>query len=91
MSENKKEKVINVGITKELTDFLDKWTQKSFEEKEEEKEEKPGLEVKRVIVEMAKKELEKINKEFEKDNITDEEWDRCIKKADKISDLVRWF
>lgn len=88
MSENKKEKVINVGITEELMGFMDKWTQKSFEEKEEEK---PGLEVKRVIVEMAKKELEKIKKELEKDNITDDEWDKCFNKIDKISDVIRWY
>ena len=90
MSENKKEKVINFGLTDELIEYLDKWTKKSFEEKEE-KQEKPGLEVKRVIVEMAKKELEKIKKELEKDDITDEEWDRCIKKVHKISELVQWY
>lgn len=90
MSDNKKEKVINVGVTDEIMEFMEKWTAKSFEENEK-KEEKPGLEVKRVIVEILKKELGKIKEAFEKENITDEEWDKCVMKTQKISEIVQWY
>ena len=92
MSEStRKEKVINVGITEELMAFMDKMTEKNSEESDFKKSEKVGLEVKRVIAEILKKELEKMKKEFEKDNITDEEWDKLLNKMDKISEVVRWY
>lgn len=92
MSEStRKEKVINVGITEELMAFMDKMTEKNSEESDFKKQEKIGLEVKRVIAEILKKELEKLKVEFEKDNITDEEWDKLLKKMDKISEVVRWY
>lgn len=87
----RKEKVINVGITEELMAFMDKMTEKNSEESDFKQQEKVGLEVKRVIAEILKKELEKMKKEFEKDNITDEEWDKLLKKMDKISEVVRWY
>lgn len=92
MSEStRKEKVINVGITEELMAFMDKMTEKNSEESDFKKSENVGLEVKRVIAEILKKELEKMKNEFEKDNITDEEWDKLLKKMDKISEVVRWY
>ena len=92
MSEStKKEKVINVGITEELMAFMDKMAEKNSEESDFKKSENVGLEVKRVIAEILKKELEKMKNEFEKDNITDEEWDKLLKKMDKISEVIRWY
>lgn len=91
METNKKEKVVSVGITEELRNFLNEWTERTMQEAKEFKEEKKiGIEVKEAIVEIAKNELTKVEKEFEK-NPEDQEWFRLMEKADKISDLVRWF
>lgn len=87
MSENKKEKVINVGITEELTDFINKWAERTSEEKPE----KPALEVKRAIVEVVKKEVEKLKEKFNKENITETEWEKCVQKLHKLSEVVQWY
>lgn len=83
----KKQKEITVGMTEELMGFLDKWMEKEIDNKPE----KPGLEVKRVIVEMAKEELEKIKSRMKRINIMDDEWDKLIDKMHKISELVQWY
>ena len=91
METNKKEKVVSVGITEELRNFLNEWTERTMQEAKEFKEEKKiGIEVKEAIVEIAKNELTKVEKEFE-ENPEDQKWFRLMEKADKISDLVRWF
>ena len=92
MSEIGKKKEINFGITDELKNFLNDWTERTFESAENlNKEKKIGVEAKEMIVEITKTELEKVETELKKDNITDDEWFRLIEKIDKLSDLVRWF
>lgn len=88
--EGKKEKVVNFGLTEELINYLNDLTERSFN-KAEEKDEKPGLGVKRVIAEMAKKEVEKIQKELDKDNLSRDEWFDLMQKANQISELIRWY
>lgn len=88
--EGKKEKVVNFGLTEELMNYLNDLTERSFN-KAEEKDEKPGLEVKRVIAEMAKKELEKIQKKLDKDDLSETDWFDLMEKTNKISDLIRWY
>lgn len=88
--EGKKEKVVNFGLTEELMNYLNDLTERSFN-KAEEKDEKPGLGVKRVIAEMAKKEAEKIQKELDKDDLSRDEWFDLMHKLDQISDLVKWY
>ena len=83
----KKQKEITVGMTEELMGFLDKWMEKEIDNKPE----KPGLEVKRVIVEIAKEELEQIKSKMKRVNIMDDEWDKLIAKMQKISELVQWY
>ena len=92
MSEIGKKKEINFGITDELKNYLNDWTERTFESAENlNKEKKIGVEAKEMIVEITKTELEKVETELKKDNITDDEWFRLIEKIDKLSDLVRWF
>jgi len=92
MSEIGKKKEINFGITDELKDFLNDWTNRTFESAENlNKEKKIGIEAKQMIVEITKRELEKVDTELHKDNITNDEWFRLMDKIDKLSDLVRWF
>ena len=97
----KKEKVVNVGMTDGLMNFLDKWMEKmeasSKEEKmeasskEENKEEKPGVEVKKLVCEMMKSELNKIDEELNDKKLDDSEWNQLMEKVDKISDIVKWW
>ena len=87
MSENKKEKVINVGLTDELIEFINKWMEKN----DEEEPEKPALEVKRAIVEIVKTEVEKLKEKFNKENITENEWEKCVQKLHKLSEVVQWY
>lgn len=91
--ENKKEKVVNFGLTEALMDYLNNLTERSFNENEDENK-KPGLEVKRVIAEMAKKELEKIQNKLNglgDDDFSKKEWFDLMEKANRISDLIRWY
>lgn len=95
MSEIGKKKEINFGITDELKNFLNDWTTKTFESAEKLNEEKNeeknvGIEVKVAIVEIVKRELEKIEKELNKCD-DDDNWFKLIEKIDKISDIVRWW
>ena len=92
MSEIGKKKEINFGITDELKNFLNDWTNRTFESAENlNKEKKIGTDAKQMIVEITKRELEKVDTELHKDNITNDEWFRLMDKIDKLSDLVRWF
>lgn len=97
METNKKEKVINVGMTDELMTFLNNWTERTLNETKEMTEEKRkiGIEVKLAIAGIAKNEVEKIDKELSEldynDKDKDMKWFKAIEKLDKISDLVRWF
>ena len=92
MSEIGKKKEINFGITDELKNFLNDWTNRTFESAENlNKEKKIGTDAKQMIVEITKRELEKVDTELHKDNITDDEWYKLMNKIDKLSDLVRWF
>lgn len=91
MSEIGKKKEINFGITDELKNFLNEWTEKTFESAENlNKEKKIGTEVKQAIVDITKVELEKVEKELNKCK-DDDEWFKLIEKIDKLSDLVRWY
>ena len=91
MSEIGKKKEINFGITDELKNFLNEWTEKTFESAENlNKEKKIGIEVKQAIVDIAKVELEKVETELNKCK-DDAEWFKLIEKVDKLSDLVRWY
>lgn len=88
----KKEKVVNVGMTDGLMNFLDKWMEKmEAAAKEENKEEKPGVEVKKLICEMMKGELDKIDEELNNKKLDDSEWDQLMERVDKISDIVKWW
>lgn len=91
MSEIGKKKEINFGITDELKNFLNEWTEKTFESAENlNKEKKIGIEVKQAIVDIAKAELGKVETELSKCK-DDSEWFKLIEKVDKLSDLVRWY
>ena len=90
MSEVGKKKEINFGITDELKNFLNDWTEKTFESVEKIDGKKIGIEVKQAIVDIAKVELEKIETKLRKCE-NDDEWFRLIEKIDKLSDLVRWY
>ena len=91
MSEIGKKKEINFGITDELKNFLNDWTERTFESAENlNKEKKIGIEVKQAIVDIAKEQLEKVETELNKCK-DDDEWFKLIEKIDKISDLVRWY
>ena len=91
MSEIGKKKEINFGITDELKNFLNEWTEKTFESTENlNKEKKIGIEVKQAIVDITKTELEKVENELNKCK-DDDEWFKLIEKVDKLSDLVRWY
>ena len=88
----KKEKVVNVGMTDGLMNFLDKWMEKmEASSKEENKEEKPGVEVKKLICEMMKGELNKIDEELNNKKLNNSEWDQLMERVDKISDVVKWW
>lgn len=88
----KKSKEVNFGITEELKNFLNDWTDRTLNKSLEITEgKKIGIEVKEAIVEIAKRELEKVDGELNKRNVKDDEWYHLIEKVDKISDLVRWF
>lgn len=88
--EGKKEKVVNFGLTEELMDYLNDLTERSFN-KAEKKDEGPGLGVKRVIAEVAKKEMEKIQKKLDKDDLSRDEWFDLMREAEQISDLIKWY
>lgn len=88
----KKEKVVNVGMTDGLMNFLDKWMEKmEAANKEENKEEKPGVEVKKLICEMMKCELNKIDEKLNDKKFDDSEWNQLMERVDKISDIVKWW
>ena len=91
MSDIGKKKNINFGITDELKNFLNDWTERTFESAENlNKEKKIGIEVKQAIVDIAKAELEKVETELSKCK-DDDKWFKLIEKVDKLSDLVRWY
>lgn len=91
MSEIGKKKEINFGITEELKNFLNDWTERTFESAENlNKEKKIGTEAKQMIVEITKRELEKVENELKKCD-DEHEWFKLIEKIDKLSDLVRWY
>ena len=87
MSEATKKKEVKVGITDELKEFLNTIMDRAEEEKEGRK---IGTDVKEAIVEIAKRELEKIDKKLEV-TTNDDEWNRLIEKVDKIADIVQWW
>ena len=88
----KKEKTINFGITEELKNFLNEWTETTMQEAKDLNGERKeySKEIKVAIVEIAMRELGKIDKQLSEidDN---QEWFRLMEKVDKISDVVRWF
>lgn len=83
-----KKKEVKVGITEELKDFLNAWMEKATEEKEEKNY---SNDIKIAIVNIAERELSKIDEELDKGKLEDDKWFRLIDKVEKISDLVRWF
>lgn len=87
-----KEKTVNIGLTEDTINYFKEMTEKTFEKmnKDEEKE-RIGTEIKKVVVEIATREVEKIDEKLKKDNIKHDDWLRCIEDLDKITDLIRWM
>ena len=90
MESTKKEKTINVGLSTELMDYFNKMLDIAVENSKEEKG-KLGNEVKVTVVEIVKREIEKIDKLLKKDDLDKDEWFDAIEKIDKLTDLIRWF
>jgi len=84
--ENKKEKVINVGITEELINFIKEQTTIQREEKED----KPGREVKEQICKLVSKEVDKIEIELRGETDYGKKLD-LIGLLDKLADIVRYW
>lgn len=88
----KKTKEINVGMTDELMDFLNKWMEKATDENKNKSEsEQLGIEVKRAVAKMAMEQLEKLQKELDKISVTDAKWSEIIERIDRISDIVLFY
>ncbi len=81
---NKKERVINFGATDELMEFLNDSLDRSTKGK-------IGTEVKIMTVEIAKREINKIDEQLKNPKLQDDEWFALVKKLDKITDLTRWM
>lgn len=91
MSEiSKKQKEINFGITDELKNFLNDWTERAIKTGTENESKKLGMEAKKIVIEIVKREIGKIDVEL-KECKDDNQWFKMIEKIDKLADLVRWY
>lgn len=91
MSEiSKKQKEINFGITDELKNFLNDWTEKAIKTNETNESKKLGMEAKKIVIEIVKREIGKIDLEL-KECKDDNQWFKLVEKIDKLADLVRWY
>ena len=90
METTKKEKVINLGLSDQLMDYLNKALE-SADKQMSEKKEKIGDEIKYAVVEIVKREVAKIDAVLKKDDLDNQEWFELVEKLDKLTDLVRWY
>ena len=87
----KKEYTVNFGLTEEVKNYLEKAMDRIDKEMEE-KPEKLGNDVKKIVVDIVKREITKIDDVLVgSEKITDKEWFNLMEKLDKLTDLVRFF
>lgn len=89
MAESKKDKTVNLGFSKEMMDFLkdviDRQEEKEYEDKDLSKE------IKKMTINIVKREVEKIDEKLKNDKIKHDEWLDLIEDLDKLTDVVRWM
>lgn len=87
----KKEYTVNFGMTEEVRNYL-KDAMDRIDKQIEEKPEKIGNEARRIIVDIVKREISKIDEELaENDKMPNDKWFKLMEKLDKLSDIVRFY
>ena len=87
----KKEYTVNFGMTEEVSNYLKSMMDKVDKEINS-KPEKIGNEARRIIVDIVKREISKIDEELaENDKMTNDKWFKLMEKLDKLSDIVRFY
>ena len=87
----KNEYTVNLGLTEEVRNYL-KDAMDRIDKQIEEKPEKIGNEARRIIVDIVKREISKIDEELaENDKMPNDKWFKLMEKLDKLSDIVRFY